>query len=50
VERGAEAKPSGNGRVFKLYFIHATSLRTIAPDIHIVQVVGILTSFIYTYI
>jgi hypothetical protein len=40
----AEAKSSANGRLFKLYFIHATSPCTVASDIHVVQVVSINTS------
>jgi hypothetical protein len=35
---GAEAKPLANGELFKLYFIHATSLSTVAQDVYIVQV------------
>ncbi len=41
MESGAEAKPSANGRFFKLYFIHASSLSTVAPDIYDVRVVSI---------
>jgi hypothetical protein len=41
---GPEAKPSANGRFFKLYFIHAASSCNVASDIHVVQVVSIPTS------
>ncbi len=34
-EGGAEAKFSGNGQLFNLYFIHGTSHYTIAKDIYI---------------
>ncbi len=47
MERGTEAKSSANGKLFKLYFIHATSSLTIAPDIYIVRVVNIPT--LYTF-
>jgi hypothetical protein len=42
----AEANSMANGRLFNLYFIHATSPCTVAPDIHVVRVVSILTSYI----
>jgi hypothetical protein len=44
-ERAAEAKPSANGRLFKLYFIHATSSSTLTPDIYVVRVVSNPTSY-----
>jgi hypothetical protein len=42
--RDTEAKSMANRRLFKLYFIHATSPCTVAPDIHVVRVVSIPTS------
>jgi hypothetical protein len=46
-EGGAEAKPSANGRFFKLYFIHSTSPSILASDIFVVWVVSIPTSYIF---
>jgi hypothetical protein len=47
MERGvAEAKLSANGRFFKLYFIHAASPCTVAPDIHVVRFVSIPTWYV----
>jgi hypothetical protein len=43
---GGEIKPLAKGRLFKLYFSHATSPSTIAPDIYLVKVVSIPTSYI----
>jgi hypothetical protein len=37
----AEAKPSANGWFFKLYFFHAVTPSTVAPDIYVVRVVSI---------
>ncbi len=37
---GGEAKSSANGCLIKLYFIHLTSPFTVAPDIHVIQVVN----------
>jgi hypothetical protein len=41
---GGGAEPFANGWLFKLYFIHATSLCNGAPDIYVVRVVSIPTS------
>ncbi len=45
MERGAEAKSSGNGRLFNLYFIHGTSHFTVAADIYVVWFLSIPTSY-----
>jgi hypothetical protein len=42
-EGGAEARPWANGRLFKLYFIHATSPCTLVLNIHVIRVVSIPT-------
>jgi hypothetical protein len=46
-EGGAEAKSSANGRLFKLYFIHATLPKIVAPDIHVVRVISKPTPYIH---
>jgi hypothetical protein len=45
MERGAEAKSSGNGLLFNLYCIHGTSHFTVAADIYVIQFVSIPTSY-----
>jgi hypothetical protein len=47
---GAETKPSPKILLFKLYFIHGTSPCTVAPDIDVVWVVSILTSYIVRWV
>ncbi len=43
----AESKPLAIGRLFKLYFIHATSPCTVAEDINVVWIVSFPTSYIW---
>ncbi len=43
---GTETKPSPKILLFKSYFIHGTSLCTVAPDIDVVRVASIPTSYI----